>query len=467
MVRVITQETYDDVVKENMNEFDMSPEEAIKEAIAQFEAQGVDLSNIIKDLNLNTGEEHLVSLTVKKLKELSNAGQNNDELVLEQLDILMKECNKDIAHRVRAGKEGIYTVLINLLEAKQKSYLKINDAKDAAIIIKVLNTLISLMDSQPDLLDRRGVEIIKKNLDEIDDESILIATLKWAALCCVKHEMNRQMIFGIGIGRNLKNLLNKTNNEQLITECLQVIRKLTLDDDVRVEFGRAHEHARELGAELLDTLTRLLENNMKPPLVCDMMCTIACLLVRHELCALAAERGATLLFTVLADNYDDLTVIHQATKLITALAGNDDVKRQLVKCGIVPIIVSLLSRFASNATVTAQTLRCVSALALREPAHGRLLLDCGAPEPLAHCLKMHPRNAAVQKNGCWAIRNMVARCRDYNSKFKELGIEDILNQTYAIFSQDFGFDIKSALRDLDCEVKLDEQWTGKGVQMTN
>lgn len=39
MVRVITQETYDEVVKENMEEFDMTPEEAVKEAIAQFEAQ--------------------------------------------------------------------------------------------------------------------------------------------------------------------------------------------------------------------------------------------------------------------------------------------------------------------------------------------------------------------------------------------------------------------------------------------
>lgn len=39
MVRVITQETYDEVVKENIDEFDMTPEEAIKEAVAQFEAQ--------------------------------------------------------------------------------------------------------------------------------------------------------------------------------------------------------------------------------------------------------------------------------------------------------------------------------------------------------------------------------------------------------------------------------------------
>ena len=39
MVRVITQETYNDVVRENMEEFAMSPEEAIKDAIEQFNAQ--------------------------------------------------------------------------------------------------------------------------------------------------------------------------------------------------------------------------------------------------------------------------------------------------------------------------------------------------------------------------------------------------------------------------------------------
>lgn len=46
---------------------------------------------------------------------------------------------------------------------------------------------------------------------------------------------------------------------QLISECLQVVRKFTLDDDIRVEFGRAHEHARELGVLLLDPLMELLK----------------------------------------------------------------------------------------------------------------------------------------------------------------------------------------------------------------
>lgn len=39
MVRVISQETFDAVVKENMEEFDMNREEAVKEAVEQFQSQ--------------------------------------------------------------------------------------------------------------------------------------------------------------------------------------------------------------------------------------------------------------------------------------------------------------------------------------------------------------------------------------------------------------------------------------------
>jgi hypothetical protein len=39
MVRVISQETFDEVVKENIEEFYMTPEEAVKDAVRQFEAQ--------------------------------------------------------------------------------------------------------------------------------------------------------------------------------------------------------------------------------------------------------------------------------------------------------------------------------------------------------------------------------------------------------------------------------------------
>lgn len=36
----VTQETFDEVVQENITEFDMDPEEAVREAVEQFESQG-------------------------------------------------------------------------------------------------------------------------------------------------------------------------------------------------------------------------------------------------------------------------------------------------------------------------------------------------------------------------------------------------------------------------------------------
>ena len=39
MVRVISQETFDAVVKENMDDFGLEREEAVKEAMSQFESQ--------------------------------------------------------------------------------------------------------------------------------------------------------------------------------------------------------------------------------------------------------------------------------------------------------------------------------------------------------------------------------------------------------------------------------------------
>ena len=38
--RRITQETFDDVVRENIDDFEMDADEALREAVEQFESQG-------------------------------------------------------------------------------------------------------------------------------------------------------------------------------------------------------------------------------------------------------------------------------------------------------------------------------------------------------------------------------------------------------------------------------------------
>lgn len=103
MAKVISQETFDDVVKENIVEFSMSTEEAKKETIEQFEAQGINLANIIKDLTINeeTGRP-VLNEVLEHLKELSVQPLRHDE-INKHLIALAAECAKSVPHRVVSG----------------------------------------------------------------------------------------------------------------------------------------------------------------------------------------------------------------------------------------------------------------------------------------------------------------------------------------------------------------------------
>lgn len=55
MANIISQDTFDDVVKENVVDFSMSPSEAKEETIKQFEAQVSNcMSHILRLSNLST-----------------------------------------------------------------------------------------------------------------------------------------------------------------------------------------------------------------------------------------------------------------------------------------------------------------------------------------------------------------------------------------------------------------------------
>lgn len=45
---------------------------------------------------------------------------------------------------------------------------------------------------------------------------------------------------------------------QTLKDICAVLRALCLDDDVRVEFGHAHEHARVIASDTLSSITSLL-----------------------------------------------------------------------------------------------------------------------------------------------------------------------------------------------------------------
>lgn len=101
MAKIISQETFDDVVKENIVEFEMNVQEAKDETVKQFEAQGINLANIIKDLRINeaTGNP-VLNETIEQLKTSAAGDDIGSHEVIKLLETLANECKASVPHRV-------------------------------------------------------------------------------------------------------------------------------------------------------------------------------------------------------------------------------------------------------------------------------------------------------------------------------------------------------------------------------
>lgn len=124
MAKVVSQETYDDVIKENIVEFSMTVDESREETIKQFEAQGINLANIIKDLSINeaTGEP-ILNECIHSLKNHADQTKVLESAELEhQLDIFMSEISKSVPHRVHAAKSKTQDYLLMMMDVEMENF---------------------------------------------------------------------------------------------------------------------------------------------------------------------------------------------------------------------------------------------------------------------------------------------------------------------------------------------------------
>lgn len=78
---------------------------------------------------------------LKNLQDLFKQSADSG-LILSQLELFRQECSKDLSHKVLAGKEGAYPLLLDILD-------KYSD--DNGIVIATLECLNTLMDGMYNL----------------------------------------------------------------------------------------------------------------------------------------------------------------------------------------------------------------------------------------------------------------------------------------------------------------------------
>ncbi|KAM9323482.1 armadillo repeat-containing protein 6 [Pholidichthys leucotaenia] len=465
--RRITQETFDAAVRENMEEFEMEPDEALREAVEQFESQGVDLGCIVKAVPLipsADGQEEQTHQVLQALDSL-RIGENSAGVteVIADLKCLTEQCSLGFAQRYLAAQKEAYPIIL--------SYCK-KSVKEQEAMLPALSALAALTDGQPDLLDTEGQQFLLDVLKEHQaDSSMTCSAIRAVRHCCLKHEQNRQDLVKAGILPLLTGAITRHSDlADLVKEACVALRVMTFDDDVRVSFGHAHEHAKMIVLEHhgLKVLIEAAKAHLANTSVLSELCaTLSRLAVRNEFCQDICDLGGLkLMMTLLADSYESADLVRQVLSAIRAVAGNDDVKDTVVNAGGVQLIVIAMNRHMSNSAVCEQACACLSVLALRKPNNCKVIMENGGALAAVQAMKAHGDSVNVQKQACMLLRNLVARVRNYTQPILEMGAEALIAQALQTH-QDCGDVGKAALRDLGCQVELRELWTGKHGSLAN
>ncbi|XP_061414315.1 armadillo repeat-containing protein 6 [Lethenteron reissneri] len=457
----ISQETFDGVVRENIAEFSMEPEEALQEAVEQFELQGVNLTNIVKEVpkvasEESGDEEHEV---LKVLRSVEEAALRTTSLagVVAPLELLTAHCRKEFSQRNLIALHGAYAVLVSICKEALAQ-------EDTNILTKAVLALAAFLDGQPDILDTDGQELLIKVLSLGPNVSTMEAAARAVRASCVKHEANRQALVKLGVLPLLTGAVAVVGAPNTVREACAALRVMTFDDDIRVPFGQAHDHAKMIvlensGLKVLVEASKAYPNSL--PVLSELCATIAKLAVRNEFCQDIVELGG-LDFTLalLADYLDHQDLVKNVLSTLRAIAANDDVKEAVVAAGGTNVIVMAMNHHLGNPQLCEQACAALSVLALRNTQNCSAIIECGGALAILQAMKNHPKEANVQRQACMVLRNLVSRTQELCKPLLELGAEPLILQARANHSSCHDA-AKAALRDLGCSVKLTELWTGE------
>ncbi|KAG6977385.1 hypothetical protein JG688_00000401 [Phytophthora aleatoria] len=456
--RQISQETFDECVAENVEEFDMSLEEAVADAVQQFESQGVDLSNIIKG-----GASHRQEPLPMRLKRLISELQKLLKLESEQDQVLslvvelQSVCEEVPEARVVAGRNDAVDTLLALL-----------DFNSAAVVASCSNLLTLLCADNIDNQDFMGVagmqrlvEVLKRHREDAETVVRVLALVKAA---CVKHESNKaHFTKSGGVEALCGHLDSAKDNEVLLKQLAVCFRVLTINDDPRATFSQAQDTIKALversvvpySLDVLRQSGRSDAASVSPDLLVNWLAVLKQLAVTEENCQQIADLdGLTTIQDVMQAYEHSAPVAKRCITVFRNVAAADDLKRAILQSGGVERTLLIMRRHEADASIQQNACAVLAAIALRSPENSRALVELGAIRQIARAMQAHQRDVAVLRQASLAVRNMVARSVELRSRFlhDEPEIEPLLRQAQQY--RGCGDEAYAALRDLGCDIQL-------------
>jgi hypothetical protein len=476
MSKRISQSTFDEVVNENVDDFDMTLNDAIKDAINQFKSQGVDLINI--DITGGIGREECLACISDVVNMANKVTLNDNDIIIlnNSLKLLNDYCSDKCQYMSRNHYLMIPNGCINAL------HTLLIPEQNKSILILVFQAMIAMSKSNIENRDffepggsKRLCDILEfylnenENLKE-DNSCKLEEVLKWAfnlGKCVAKSENNKTKLMHCGMGEIIVTILSHPRTSSISTgdddwapvveaACL-LMRGLCVHDDLRNEMSSAHDNGRffinaPTAVPALMRLSSEFENH--PTIASAALAAARNLITTEEAVKVMTNHGAMKLPLAILNLKDaSVSLVRSLFGVMRNLCADDARKTKLATDGSLQLMLHTMSskKFNGDSLLMEHGIACCAAMSLRSPSNSTRIVEYGGPELIIKTMHAFIDKGALLRQGALCIRNIAGRCPEFVKVLLDAGAEAVLR--LAGRHQDCVDEAYAALRDLGCEVQ--------------
>ncbi|TXG64381.1 hypothetical protein EZV62_011375 [Acer yangbiense] len=429
-VRGISQEAFDELVKENMEDLDMDPTEALQDAIQTLSLQGVDLSGIVKCVpGENSVSDNPLIQSLERLKQLDlnskdRIGDEDLNEVVGLFDKIIELCgsngsgNAAIATK-NGGVELVCSVCCKIRIRTQSNSALVSSLKTMSLFVHVslyvMYVLLSLADVQSTETFRKSdgpatvVGILK---DGIEDLEILNSGFAVVAASATGNEVVKEAYMELKIDELVLDVLSRQRNAS-VQSLYDTICVLLTSDDNRVVASQVYGYARRFAKTgIARALAHSLQAGLSSPSLAAASIALKAVAVNDEICVSIAESGGIdALLRCIDDSGEqgNKTVAKTCCSLLCKLAGSDSNKSSIVEKGGLDRLIKLCARFSDDPLVLQEVMSIITVLSLRSPYNASRAMEAGAGDLAIQAMQNFPSILQLQRNSCFMIRNLVVR----------------------------------------------------------
>ena len=486
----ISQETFDDAVRENVEEFDMQPEEAIESAIEEFKSQGVDLTGVYTGVGLRSHAVYTLSSEVKAHIDSGDVRSLGRSLKLLRDEVDAEADDVSTAVLLAANVIELFEPGIKLLSSLSSSAASTTATSEATLeeflraYAKFLLMSNALRESFLGVSGATNAKAIPLGHDNV---RVVCAALMVAGSLAVQHEAGKAIVMTMDPHDHIIRVLELTRGaDEAEFQCgveaaTALIVPLASADDTSQPSSSAFANARKLAqsgvsAALIESLRAVWDGAKEEgagkdscsrqqvdAVTCQLCTGLKLLAANDEICKeMVMDMNALgLIFVVLksglvalADSRPDMMASVMA--LLRQMMASDYVKNSIDTTEFMDIVSSNLQMYVDEAypaasdpgnKVLEHTLGTISALCLRNPDASEAIVDSGCAHLIVTAMQLTVdrtqgrRNGAsgqnqgtgkVLRQGCMAVRNIASRSPHVREVLRSYSVVEVIENAKAI-----------------------------------